>query len=151
VENALANLKAGSWVNQGVVNFLELLQQLRPFFWRVRDFPSLHDCQLIPFIQVCGAIYKHFPECGLFRRMKVFACPGAKQFLDAWLGLVLDMERELEEEATIASTFSKANTQTAFMSIAAQQKVVESALCAQTAQLDVLTHRTEPLSLLRCH
>ena len=35
VENALANLKAGSRVNQGVVNFLELLQQLRPFFWRV--------------------------------------------------------------------------------------------------------------------
>ncbi len=36
VESALANLKAGSRVNQGVVNFLELLQQLRPFFWWVR-------------------------------------------------------------------------------------------------------------------
>lgn len=35
VENALINLKAEPRVNQGVVNFLELLQQLRPFFWRV--------------------------------------------------------------------------------------------------------------------
>ena len=37
VESALTGLKAGSQVNQGVVNFLELLQQLRPFFWRVGD------------------------------------------------------------------------------------------------------------------
>jgi hypothetical protein len=37
VENVLANLKAEPRVNQGVVNFLELLQQLRPFFWRVGE------------------------------------------------------------------------------------------------------------------
>ncbi|KAH8981783.1 hypothetical protein EDB86DRAFT_2769787, partial [Lactarius hatsudake] len=91
VENALANLKAGSRVNQGVVNFLELLQQLRPFFWRV-----------------CGAIHERFPECSLFRRMKVFTCPGAKEFLDAWPGLVSGMEHEIEEETIIASTFSEA-------------------------------------------
>ena len=35
VEKVLANLKAESQVNQRVVNFLELLQQLRPFFWQV--------------------------------------------------------------------------------------------------------------------
>ena len=37
VESALVNLQAGPQVNQGVVNFLELLQQLRPFFWRVGE------------------------------------------------------------------------------------------------------------------
>jgi hypothetical protein len=35
VEMALVNLKSSSKLNQGVVNFLELLQQLHPFFWRV--------------------------------------------------------------------------------------------------------------------
>jgi hypothetical protein len=38
VEMALVNLKSSSKLNQGVVNFLELLQQLRPFFWRVSEF-----------------------------------------------------------------------------------------------------------------
>ena len=37
VEKALANLKADPRMNHGVVNFLELLQQLRPFFWRVSE------------------------------------------------------------------------------------------------------------------
>jgi hypothetical protein len=37
VETALVNLKSSSKLNQGVVNFLELLQQLRPFFWRVSE------------------------------------------------------------------------------------------------------------------
>ncbi|KAF8257119.1 hypothetical protein EI94DRAFT_1818964, partial [Lactarius quietus] len=101
VENALANLKAGPQVNQGVVNFLELLQQLRPFFWRAS-----------------GAIHEHFPDCSLFRCMKVFANPEARSFLDAWPGLVSGTERELEAEAAIAATFSEASTQTAFMSLA---------------------------------
>lgn len=35
VEPALVNLKAQPTANQGTVNFLELLQLLRPFFWRV--------------------------------------------------------------------------------------------------------------------
>jgi hypothetical protein len=35
-EAALAHLRSSSErVNQGTVNFLELLQQLRPFFWQV--------------------------------------------------------------------------------------------------------------------
>ena len=37
VENVLTNLKAESHVNQGVINFLELLQQLCPFFWQVGE------------------------------------------------------------------------------------------------------------------
>ncbi len=78
--------------------------------------------------------------------MKVFACPGVKRFLDTWPSLVSGTACELEEGATIASTFSEANTQTAFMSIAARQKEVETTLRVQTAQLNVLTHRTEPLS-----
>jgi hypothetical protein len=35
VEEALAQVKTSTPVNYGTVNFLELLQQLRPFFWRV--------------------------------------------------------------------------------------------------------------------
>ncbi len=146
VESALANLKAGSRLNQGVVNFLELLQQLRPFFWRVRaEFLSLRATVSLSSLQVSAAIYECFPECSLFRRMKVFACPGAKRFLDTWPSLVSGTACELEEEATIASTFSEVNTQTAFMSIAARQKEAETTLRVQTAQLNVLTHRTEPL------
>ena len=37
----LVNLQAGPRVNQGVVNFLELLQQLWPFFWRVGELRFL--------------------------------------------------------------------------------------------------------------
>jgi hypothetical protein len=37
VKMALVNLKSSSKLNQGVVNFLELLQQLRPFFWRISE------------------------------------------------------------------------------------------------------------------
>src|SRR6266702_871886 len=105
VESALANLKAGSRVNQGVVNFLKLLQQLRPFFWRVRAvFLSLRATVRLSSLQVSAAIYERFPEYSLFHRMKVFACPGAKRFLDTWPSLVLGTACELEE-ATIASTF----------------------------------------------
>jgi hypothetical protein len=35
VEEALATLRAKGCKNQGTINFLELLQQLRPYFWRV--------------------------------------------------------------------------------------------------------------------
>ena len=149
VENALANLKAASRVNQGVINFLELLQQLRPFFWRVGAHCfSLPYAANIPYLslQASAAIYEHFPGCSLFHRMKVFAFPDAKNFLDAWPGLVLGTVHELEAEAAIAATFSEASTQTAFMSLATRQKELESSLRVQTAQLNILTNRTEPLS-----
>ena len=42
VETALVNIKSSSKLNQGVVNFLELLQQLRPFFWRVSELLFLY-------------------------------------------------------------------------------------------------------------
>jgi hypothetical protein len=35
VESALADMQTHGCVNQGTINFLELLQELRPFFWRV--------------------------------------------------------------------------------------------------------------------
>jgi hypothetical protein len=35
VEEMLAALRAGGCQNQGTINFLELLRELRPFFWRV--------------------------------------------------------------------------------------------------------------------
>ena len=34
-EDALAKLQVRGCKNQGTVNFLKLLQSLRPFFWRV--------------------------------------------------------------------------------------------------------------------
>jgi hypothetical protein len=36
VEEMLATLRANGCKNQGTINFLELLRELRPFFWRVR-------------------------------------------------------------------------------------------------------------------
>ncbi|KAI9446918.1 hypothetical protein BJY52DRAFT_1193826 [Lactarius psammicola] len=130
VESTLANLKAGSRVNQGLSTSLSCFSSSAPFsgglLRRSVSFPG--------------------PPSSLFRRMKVFTCPGAKHFLNAWPGLVSGTACELEEEAAIASTFSEANTQTAFMSIAARQKEFETALRVQTAQLNVITHRTDPLS-----
>ncbi len=35
-EDVLAKLRISGCQNQGTINFLELLQLLRPFFWRVR-------------------------------------------------------------------------------------------------------------------
>jgi len=94
---------------------------------------------------VSTAIYEHFLECSLFHCMKVFTCPGTKHFLDTWPSLISGTACELEE-ATITSTFSEANMQTAFMSIVARQKEVKTTLCVQTAQLNVLTHCTKSLS-----
>ena len=37
-EKVLVELRGQARVNQGLVNFFELLQQLRPFFWRVCPF-----------------------------------------------------------------------------------------------------------------
>ena len=34
-EKVLVELRGQAWVNRGLVNFVELLQQLRPFFWQV--------------------------------------------------------------------------------------------------------------------
>lgn len=97
-------------------------------------------------LQVSAAIYEHFPDCSLFCRLKVFACPAAKHFLAAWPNLVKGAEHKLEKEMAISSTFFETNTQMAFMSLAAGQKGFEAVLRAQTAQLDTLTRRTEPLS-----
>jgi hypothetical protein len=59
VEGALADLRTSSErVNQGTVNFLELLQQLRPFFWRV--------CYVV---LICGSIITH-----LSSRIRVGYC-----------------------------------------------------------------------------
>jgi hypothetical protein len=54
VEMALVNLKSSSKLNQGVVNFLELLQQLRPFFWRVSElFLNMAYFNLVCYEGVC--------------------------------------------------------------------------------------------------
>lgn len=55
VETALVNLKSSSKLNQGVVNFLELLQQLRPFFWRVSEllFSNMAYLNLVCYKGVC--------------------------------------------------------------------------------------------------
>ena len=97
-------------------------------------------------IQVSAAIHKSFPNCGIFRRIKVFGCPAAQSFFSAWPTLHSYAEQELSAELTIAATFSEVPTQTAFMSLTARQRDFEAVLHMQTAQLDVLTCRTAPLS-----
>ena len=78
--------------------------------------------------------------------MKVFSCPTARNFFAAWPGLCENANQELEAEMGIASTFSELPTQAAFMSLTARQKEFEAALRVQTAHLQTLTRRTEPLS-----
>ena len=97
-------------------------------------------------MKVSAAIHERFPDCGIFRRMKVFSCPTAREFFAAWPVLFANANRDLEAEKAIASTFSEIPTQTAFMSLTARQKEFEAALRVQTAHLKILTRRTEPLS-----
>ena len=152
VETALVNLKSSSKLNQGVVNFLELLQQLRPFLWRVGKYCLLTWLMVILFaMKVSAAIHERFPDCSIFRRMKAFGCSAAQDFFAAWPGLCENANRELEAETTITSTFSEIPTQTAFMSLTARQKEFEAALRVQTAHLKILTRRTEPLSPSHTH
>jgi len=48
-KEALAQVKTSNPVNYGTVNFLELLQQLRPFFWQVSTclIPFYHNSHVI--------------------------------------------------------------------------------------------------------
>ncbi|KAH8995157.1 hypothetical protein EDB86DRAFT_3166362 [Lactarius hatsudake] len=54
-------------VNYGTINFLELLQQLRPFFW-----------------QGAAAIHCVFPEYALLKRLKVLQTMEAAAFFTKW-------------------------------------------------------------------
>ena len=60
-----------------------------------------------PSFQVSAAIYEHFPDCGLFHHMKVYACPDAKNFLDAWPNLLSGTKHELETEASMLLCFQR--------------------------------------------
>ncbi|KAH9027170.1 hypothetical protein EDB85DRAFT_1819778, partial [Lactarius pseudohatsudake] len=71
VEEALASLRARGCQNQGSINFLELLRELRPFFWRVM-----------------AAIHARFPNSGVVKRIQIVHHVGAQQFFSQWPDVV---------------------------------------------------------------
>ncbi|KAH9026139.1 hypothetical protein EDB85DRAFT_1816892, partial [Lactarius pseudohatsudake] len=71
VEEALASLRARGCQNQGSINFLELLRELRPFFWRVM-----------------AAIHAQFPNSGVVKHIQIVHHVGAQQFFSQWPDVV---------------------------------------------------------------
>ncbi|KAF8964902.1 hypothetical protein BDZ97DRAFT_1757577 [Flammula alnicola] len=88
-EDALAILRVGGCKNQGTINFLELLQSLRPFFWRA-----------------ISAIQTQFPESGIIKRFKVLSNREAKSFLQQWPGLLEQEELARHQSSLIERTYS---------------------------------------------
>jgi hypothetical protein len=149
VEEALAGLKSSTPVNYGTINFLELLQQLRPFFWRV-----CHSCipaptnlnSVILILQVTAAIYNTFPTSPIFKRVKVLQTAEAAAFFAQWPAAREVKEADNRAVNELGSAFRESATQSAFVALAARHTSLEAALRSQSVQLDVLTRRTEPLS-----
>ena len=151
VEEELSYLRTSdSKINQGTVNFLELLQLLRPFVWRVSAFHFLSQiCLPRIWIQVLASLHHEFPDCIILQGLRITHSPAAKSFFSQWLELRKAAEKAFERDREIASTFHEASTQSAFMSISARQRDLEDAMRRQSAHLQVIARRTEPLSPTR--
>jgi hypothetical protein len=154
VEGALADMKASTHINQGTINSLELLQQLRPFFWRVRASdlnlsPSSAECCTLTFWsarQVVAAIQNKYPSSPICSKLTIVKCDGAAEFVATWPAALEAKTKELAPEIALQAAFSEAATQSAFWAIASRQQQMQTMLTTTHAQLQVLERRTEPLS-----
>ncbi|KZS99892.1 uncharacterized protein LAESUDRAFT_667384, partial [Laetiporus sulphureus 93-53] len=121
VEEALISMDAHEKINHGTVNFLELLQQLRPFFWRAM-----------------GAIHEAFPESVLFKRMEVLQSEQARHFLTSWPAACQVKDAGAQDAMDTAVTFSESAMQSVFMSISISSRQIESALREHSQQLGII-------------
>ena len=141
-------------LNQGTVNFLELLQLLHPFVWRVGLFVftgSLRLAHLGNIIQIFACLHHEFPTCIILQGLKVAQTLGAKMFFTQWPELHKAAEKSLEQDCEIASTFHEASTQAAFLSISAHQHDIEDVMQQQSTRLDVISWCTAPFSPSHTH
>ncbi|OBZ66313.1 hypothetical protein A0H81_13774 [Grifola frondosa] len=130
VEPALANLKSRDKINHGTVNFLQLLQQLRPFFWRM-----------------LAAVKEAYPESPLLKRLAgILQSPEAAAFLASWPAIRKTKEGEAQALADLSNHFKESATQSAFISLSARSQDIEMMLREHSAQLGTLTRRTDHLS-----
>ncbi|KAF8467011.1 hypothetical protein DFH94DRAFT_616994, partial [Russula ochroleuca] len=88
VESALADLKTAEHVNHGTVNFLQLLQQLQPFFWRVT-----------------AAIHHQFPELPLFKRFDILHSDGVVKFRSEWPAALCTKEADAQVDTVVTKAF----------------------------------------------
>ncbi|KAF8234981.1 hypothetical protein L208DRAFT_1376676 [Tricholoma matsutake] len=141
VEDALSHLQTrNSKINQGTVNFLELLQQLCPFFWRI-----------------LACLHQEFQDCLILNGLQVTHCAEARLFFEQWPAAHAAAEQAFEADHEIVACFQEETTQSAFMSISAQQKDLEQVvhtpvLGLQPTDLSLLIeHQTVHLPILVTH
>ncbi|KAF5343380.1 hypothetical protein D9758_015630 [Tetrapyrgos nigripes] len=97
-EDALAELTAAGCKNRGMYNFLQLLVNLRPFFWRG-----------------ISAICVEYPNSCLFKRLRILSTTDAKGFMDSW-------------PSALPSNFNEAPTREAMQLLTARMRGVEQGI-----------------------
>ncbi|KAN0129106.1 hypothetical protein V8E53_013102, partial [Lactarius tabidus] len=129
VEETVAALRAAGCQNQSTINFLELLQELQPFFW-----------------QVMAAIHAQFPESGIIRHMQVVHHLEAQQFFSQWPDVVRTADDICDADVQLSMTFHEAETQNAFLALSAHIKNMEAATSANQEHLSAISQCTEQFS-----
>src|SRR3954454_10447555 len=71
VEEVLVSLKSGPSINHGTIGFLELLQCLRPFFWRLCMIPFSHQWCCAELVYQGVASIQHAFSDSTTRRLEV--------------------------------------------------------------------------------
>lgn len=147
-EDVLARLRAGGCQNQGTINFLELLQHLRPFFWRV-GHKKCHDFDVSftnYFFQAISSIQEHFPDSAIIKRLDILSQPDAELFFQKWPTLRREEEAKNNQLSVLRNAFYESPTREAFSSFAAQIHGMNQFMESTAEKLTVLTRRTEPFS-----
>ncbi|KAF8268134.1 hypothetical protein EI94DRAFT_1700470 [Lactarius quietus] len=128
VEETLAALRAGGCRNQGTINFLELLLELWPFFWRSVD-ANFFMCS------VMAAIHAQFPKSGIIKRIEVVHNLEAQQFFSQWPDVVHTADEICDADVQLSTTFHEAETRNAFLALSARLKHMESVTSASQEHL----------------
>ncbi|KAG1875912.1 hypothetical protein C8R48DRAFT_768767 [Suillus tomentosus] len=134
IEDALANLCQAHSTNYGTINFLELLQLLRDYFW-----------------WVIAAIHESFPDSALLKWLQVIQSSEAKMFLQQWPRAREALEATAQSDLAISSSFGEAATQSAFVSLANSQRQLDTTINTVLSHCNWLLRRTEPLSPSKNH
>ena len=144
----MARLRVGGCQNQGTINFLELLQHLRPFFWRVghKKCRALIFYSLNIFFQAISSIREHFPDSKIIKRLHILSQPDAESFFQQWPTLCREEEAKNDQFSVLKNAFHESPTREAFSSFAAQIHGMNQFMESTAEKLTVLTRRTEPFS-----